>query len=474
MIHHLEVSTLLAALCCGLALSLPRSWGGLRHLILLLGILRFAAYTPWLSAAGAELARFVPQNRPPTPHLLHTTLHLLADPGPPSRSPAASFPALVRLKPALWWLWYGVAAYLLGRWLAGFLLPVRAVREATFWERELFLRILSRSHPQRKVELRIAEPNRVPGAQGWLRPRVLLPDGILNHLEDAELEPVIAHELAHLRRRDPLIAGLVRAIVSVFWFHPLLWWMERRMLTEREAACDAIVLDAGASPGDYVAALAKVCTAAFNGRISYAGVTGANLARRIEMIRSPLRKRGAPRLLLAAPVALTGFAAMIPIAQGVLLAQGAPADPLALALMLDRNGHRQEALAEYQKVIDQNPDNLVALNNAAYLLADSNRNLGLALVYAERAHLDAPNSADVDDTVGWVYLKRNMPEQATLAFRESVLRNPKNMDFRNHMAQALDRLANPPAWVRELRGLILTSDAASDARLRELLEMIGN
>jgi beta-lactamase regulating signal transducer with metallopeptidase domain len=84
-------------------------------------------------------------------------------------------------------------------------------------------------------------------------------------LEEAELESVLAHEVAHVGRRDNLVAALAHAIVSVFWFHPLVWWIERRMLAERETACDEFVLARGMRAEDYVAGISKVCCIAFAG-----------------------------------------------------------------------------------------------------------------------------------------------------------------------------------------------------------------
>ena len=59
-----------------------------------------------------------------------------------------------------------------------------------------------------------------------------------------QLEAVIAHELCHVRHRDNLIAAIHMFVETVFWFHPLVWWIGKRMVEERERACDEEVLRA--------------------------------------------------------------------------------------------------------------------------------------------------------------------------------------------------------------------------------------
>src|SRR5262249_54626054 len=81
-----------------------------------------------------------------------------------------------------------------------------------------------------------------PGVFGVFRPVVLLPDGILDRLTSAQLKAVIAHELCHIYHRDNLMAAIHMFVETVFWFHPLVWWIGKRMVEEREHACDEEVL----------------------------------------------------------------------------------------------------------------------------------------------------------------------------------------------------------------------------------------
>jgi len=70
---------------------------------------------------------------------------------------------------------------------------------------------------------------------------VVLPAGATASLSDRELEDVVLHELAHLKRHDPFCARFGAAVACLFWFHPLVWLVARRLAALRELACDATV-----------------------------------------------------------------------------------------------------------------------------------------------------------------------------------------------------------------------------------------
>ena len=85
---------------------------------------------------------------------------------------------------------------------------------------------------------------------GWFRPSLILPEG-WERWPAAKLAAVLTHESSHARRRDPLVQWVALFNRAVFWFHPLAWWLERRLSTLSEEASDAAVLAAGHSPQDY-------------------------------------------------------------------------------------------------------------------------------------------------------------------------------------------------------------------------------
>lgn len=74
-----------------------------------------------------------------------------------------------------------------------------------------------------------------------LRPRLVLPEGLWNELDDASRFAVLVHELAHLRRRDHRLCWIEFLIGIVYWWHPAAWWARRRVRDEADLCCDAWV-----------------------------------------------------------------------------------------------------------------------------------------------------------------------------------------------------------------------------------------
>src|SRR5215469_11836893 len=112
-----------------------------------------------------------------------------------------------------------------------------------------------------------------------------VPEGILDRLTAAQLKGVIADELCHVQHRDNLMAAIHMFVETIFWFHPLVWWIGKRMVEERERACDEEVLRLGSEPRIYAEGILTVCKLYVESPLAcVAGVTGASLKRRIRMI----------------------------------------------------------------------------------------------------------------------------------------------------------------------------------------------
>src|SRR5262249_17254384 len=124
-----------------------------------------------------------------------------------------------------------------------------------------------------------------PGVFGILRPVLLLPEGIAEHLAPAHLQAILAHELCHIRRRDNLAAAMHMAVEAVFWFHPLVWWLGARIIEERERACDEEVLELGNRPEIYAESILKTCQFYLESPLTcMSGIAGSDLKKRVSRI----------------------------------------------------------------------------------------------------------------------------------------------------------------------------------------------
>lgn len=166
----------------------------------------------------------------------------------------------------------GVSLFL-GRLLYGWQLVSRMIRGA---ER-------SRSHSFYE-----SSEVAVPLTAGVIRPVIVLPAAWKEWPADT-LDAVVTHEMAHVRRRDPLIALLARVNRAIFWFHPLAWWLERQLAVTAEHACDDAAARTVAEPRRYAEILVEMAELVHRnqGRIVWqaVGVNGAGLLQgRIERV----------------------------------------------------------------------------------------------------------------------------------------------------------------------------------------------
>ena len=103
--------------------------------------------------------------------------------------------------------------------------------------------------------LRWSEEVASPVVIGLVKPVILFPISLATRLSPSQVEAVLAHELAHLRRKDPWTLLIQRVVETLLFFHPLVWWMSRQLEKAREEACDDRVVAVGCDPADYAEAL---------------------------------------------------------------------------------------------------------------------------------------------------------------------------------------------------------------------------
>jgi len=147
------------------------------------------------------------------------------------------------------------------RWLARSCRPPSPAIEG------LTLGLCRRLGLRRRVRLWVTAEPVIPAAFGIWRPAVLLPEQLVAQRPPSEIEPIVAHELLHIRRWDTLAGRLQLLAQVIWWFHPLVWWGNREARRLRERCCDqAVVVSFGFSPGGYVRSLLNVLELAARAR----------------------------------------------------------------------------------------------------------------------------------------------------------------------------------------------------------------
>jgi len=110
----------------------------------------------------------------------------------------------------------------------------------------------------RPVRVLISSMADGPSVVGWLRPVVLLPPASVLGLSPEQLEAVIAHEIAHIRRHDYIVAAFQAVIETLLFYHPAVWWASNRLRHERELCCDDVAVRACGNAVTYARALTKL------------------------------------------------------------------------------------------------------------------------------------------------------------------------------------------------------------------------
>jgi beta-lactamase regulating signal transducer with metallopeptidase domain len=115
----------------------------------------------------------------------------------------------------------------------------------------------------RPVSILVSPAANVPAAVGFFHPMVVVPAWLAEECAAGELQYVLLHELAHLRRRDDWTNLLQKIVKAVLFFHPGIWWIERKLSLDREMACDEAVLKEIPEPRLYAECLARVAEKSF-------------------------------------------------------------------------------------------------------------------------------------------------------------------------------------------------------------------
>jgi len=124
----------------------------------------------------------------------------------------------------------------------------------------------------------------VPAAVGWLKPVILLPTSALTGLDPNQIEAILAHELAHIKRHDYLVNMLQTAVEVLGFYHPAVWWVSHRIRAERENCCDDAAVRLCGDRVRYVKALASMEEIRGHQAALAVAASGSNLLDRVRRL----------------------------------------------------------------------------------------------------------------------------------------------------------------------------------------------
>ncbi|MEP7342379.1 MAG: M56 family metallopeptidase [Acidobacteriota bacterium] len=320
-INHLWQATLFALLVWAAMLALRQASPQMRYAAWLLAMAKFLLPVAWLAFALDKLGLRFSRAESLAADFSTSALILveIAEPVAEIAQPITHQEVYCVL--TLVWL-LGMLAVLVNwqvrRWRLAQLLHVESAPPERI--AELFAELQRQLGFKRHIPLIVSARIVEPGVWGIRRPKVVLPPGLDERLGDDELRAVLMHGLFHIEQRDNLLGTVQMIVCALFWFHPLVWLIDRKLMDECELMCDEKVIRFGGAAESYAAGLWKVVQHGLGWPVAgVSRVTGSNLKRRIELMlktdyscRPALRQRTLAGLMVTLLVALTFAVGILP------------------------------------------------------------------------------------------------------------------------------------------------------------------
>ncbi len=224
-------------------------------------------------------------------------------------------------------LWRLIGWTLIRRLTRRSVLPVSSALQARLAALAARLRVT------RPVRLLISGIAVVPSVIGWFRPVVLLPVAVVSGLTPDQLEAILAHELAHIRRHDYLVNMVQVVIETLLFYHPAVWWISSRIRAEREACCDDLAVATCGNRIAYARALSAMedLRAAPSPSVAATGGDLLTRIRRIVGLSDADSPKGKPILAILTVVFILGIG--IPL--GCMRSVNTPAAPTSVVAEQD-------------------------------------------------------------------------------------------------------------------------------------------
>jgi tetratricopeptide (TPR) repeat protein len=156
--------------------------------------------------------------------------------------------------------------------------------------------------------------------------------------------------------------------------------------------------------------------------------------------------------------------------------QSAPSDTTCLTqlgMIYEGTGRQDQARPIWEQILKIQPDHALALNNLAFAKAQDGVDLDQALTMSQKARQQMPNSPAVSDTLGWIYVKKNLSDDALRIFKDLTTQNPDSPTFHYHYGVALLQKGDKPSAKKELEKALADKPSTNEeVKIKELLQKI--
>jgi beta-lactamase regulating signal transducer with metallopeptidase domain/uncharacterized protein (UPF0335 family) len=204
-----------------------------------------------------------------------------------------------------------LSARLLVSWIRARRLIHRGTRPASSEWQRVAAHLSGALGLRRAVTLLESAAVEVPSVIGSLRPIILLPASALTGMTPEQIEMVLAHEMAHIRRHDFLVNLLQAVVETLMFYHPAVWWMSRRVRVERENCCDDLAVAVCGNPIQYARALTRLEELRASALPVVVAANGGSLLDRIRRIAAGRAEGTTSSSRWAAAVAMLAILALV-------------------------------------------------------------------------------------------------------------------------------------------------------------------
>jgi len=268
------------------------------------------------------------------------------------------------------WLLGAIALWvrLIGSWVVAAGMRSRQVRPAQQEWQQTLGSLGARIGLSRPVRLLVSAAVQVPTVVGWIRPVVLMPIGALTGLPPEQVEALLLHELAHIRRHDYLVNLLQGVAEALLFYHPAVWWVSGHIRTERELCCDDVAVSVSGDVLTYARALAELESFRPAHLKTAIAANGGSLGSRIGRLlgqQQPVpasRTSGGPGVILSAVLTIATVSVVFVMlfsaftAEAQTTAQQQARDQLNQGVRAFRDGHYETAVNYFRQAAELDAD----------------------------------------------------------------------------------------------------------------------